>query len=430
VIAPLIVLMLGGLMHAARSFAPSGPAGTQLAFGYLLLTAYFTAQITSRVGLPRLTGYLIAGMVTGPYLLDLVGYAMTSRLALVKGTAVCLIGLSAGSGLVWQRIRPHLATIVRASTIPVLGTSVVLAGAVIAMRPWLPFFDGVPLPVAIAMAFVIGTTLSAKSPAVVLALTDETGSQGKVTDLTLASVVTGDLVTIVGFAVAAAVAGGFIGAGVDPVTTAMSLGWGLGGSAAFGILLGLLLGVFVARVERGHAVFAVLLCVVVAVIAPTIAIDPLITMIAAGISLRNLSRTDATALLDTLNGAALPIYLVFFAVAGAEVHLDELVALVGSVAVLVACRAGGFFVFGRLATARHPDEVVRKTLWVGFLPQAGLALALALLFTESLGELGGAASSIVFGVVAVNEMISPVVLRAVMMRSQEAGQRPRATGGH
>jgi hypothetical protein len=283
----------------------------------------------------------------------------------------------------------------------------------------------------VAVAFVVGTTLSAKSPAVVLALIDETGSEGEVTELMLASVVIGDLVTILGFAFAAAFATASIGGSVDPVASATSLGWGLGGSSAFGILLGLLLGEFVCRVERGHALFATMLCVVVAVIAPSLAIDPLITMIAAGVAVRNLSRCDAGPLLDTLGGAALPIYLVFFAVAGAEVHLDAVIAIAVPVVVLFAVRAGSFFAFGRLATAGHANPKVRSTLWVGLLPQAGLALALALLIAESLGdEIGTAAASLVFGVVAFNELLAPVLLRIVMLRNGGTGRRVSSAGDH
>jgi Kef-type K+ transport system membrane component KefB len=428
----LLLLALGGLMHAARTFGSTGTlAGTELAFGYLLLTAYFTAKITSRIGLPRLTGYLFAGIVTGPYLLDLVDTDLTARLSLVKGTAVCMIGLTAGLGLVWSRVRPQLGTIARISLLGVIGTAAVIAVAVFAMRPYLPFLADLPDAVAISLAVVIGVTLSAKSPAVVLALISETGSDGEVTDLMLAIVVLGDLLTIILFAIAAAIAGASTGGEVDIVATAASLGWGLAGSAGFGVVLGLLVGAFIRRVASGHALFTTMICVVVAQIAPALRIDPLITMLAAGVALQNLSRADVSVLLRGFDAAALPTYLVFFAVAGAEVHLSEVVDLIIPVVILFVLRAGGFFAFGRIATAGHPNPQVRRSVWVASLPQAGLALALALLMKDSLGPLGASAAGLVFGLVAFNEMISPIFLRIVMLRTGEAGRRaPADPGGH
>ena len=88
---PLLLLFaLGGLMHAARSFSSTGVA-PELAFGFLLLAAYFTAKIVSRFGLPKLTGYILAGVVTGPYVLELVTTDMAVSLKIVSGTASAIM---------------------------------------------------------------------------------------------------------------------------------------------------------------------------------------------------------------------------------------------------------------------------------------------------------------------------------------------------
>jgi Kef-type K+ transport system membrane component KefB len=431
VIALLLLFALAGLMQAARSFGVTTIAGTELAFGYLLLTAYFTAKVTSRFGLPRLTGYMLAGVATGPYLLSLVDEPLTAKLHLVEGTAVCMIGLSAGAGLVWRRVQPQIRAIARVSLLAVIGTALTITAAVMVMRPWLPFLAELDTGAAIAMAFVIGATLSAKSPAVMLALVDETGSEGPLTDFMLATVVVGDLVTIILFAGTAAVAGAVTGGTVDIVGTLVSLGWGIGGSAVVGALLGATIGVYLRHVASNQALFATLVCVVVAEVAPVLAIDPLITMIAAGVVLANVTRAGATTLMASFDYASLPVYLVFFAVAGAEVHLSEVITLIVPVVILATVRAAGFFVFARTATAGHRSPAVRRYAWYALLPQAGLALALAVLLTDSLGALGASAAGLVFGLVAFNEAIAPVILRVVMLRTGEASRRkPTGGGGH
>src|SRR5262245_48019147 len=108
----LLILALGGLMQAARSFAPTlGAGGAELAFGYLLLTAYFAGKISNRLGFPKLTGYLAAGIVTGPFVLGLVTNAMTGSLKVVNGVAVCIIALGAGSELNLKAVRPVMKTL-------------------------------------------------------------------------------------------------------------------------------------------------------------------------------------------------------------------------------------------------------------------------------------------------------------------------------
>src|ERR1700744_5853368 len=97
----LYVLMFAGLMHAARSFAPDitvggGAAGTALACGYLLLSAFLIGSIFKSLRLPRLTGYLATGIVVGPQVLNLVSMPMVANLQIFTGVATALIALTAG----------------------------------------------------------------------------------------------------------------------------------------------------------------------------------------------------------------------------------------------------------------------------------------------------------------------------------------------
>ena len=93
------------------------------------------------------------------------------------------------------------------------------------------------------------------------------------------------------------------------------------------------------------------------------------------------------------------------------------------VGILCAVRAGGYLCGGwagaRIAGA--PDAV-RKYAGFGMLPQAGLALSLALLFVREFPKFGHQAGALVFGVVTLNELVCPVMYRIALLRSGEAGQ--------
>jgi hypothetical protein len=91
--------------------------------------------------------------------------------------------------------------------------------------------------------------------------------------------------------------------------------------------------------------------------------------------------------------------------------------------ILVLARAAGFIGLGRISTtlAGAPDAV-RKYIGFGLMPQAGLALALALLFVKTFPQIGAAASALIFGGVAINEMIAPVLYRFALVKSGEAGK--------
>lgn len=423
-IALLILLTIGGLMHAARSFASSSGGSTELAFGFLLLAAYFMGKLVARFGLPKLTGYLATGIIAGPFVLGLVTKDMTSSLKVVNGAAICILGLTAGSELNLKRVRPIAATLRAITLFAVLAGMGVIGATLFFMRGMLPMFDGLSLTQALAVAMMIGVALSAQSPAVVMALVSETRSDGPLTQVILASVVVADLVVILCYAIASALTVATIGGGIDIVATAAAVAWEVVGSIVFGIAIGMLLGVFLRTVKSGASMFAVMVCIVVAEIGGRIHLDPLICMLAAGIWLENFSRADAHQLLHEFESAQLPVFLVFFALAGAKLDIIGLAHSILPVAILAGVRALAFFLGGRFATkVTRAPAVVTQYAWMGLVPQAGLALALAMLVQKNFPQFGNAAAVLLFGVVGLNELIAPIILRSVLLRSGEAGKR-------
>jgi Kef-type K+ transport system membrane component KefB len=425
VIPLLLLLAIGGLMQAARSFTASGgTSATELAFGFLLLTAYFTARLVNQLGLPKLTGYLLAGVVAGPFVLELVTREMTDSLAIVNGVATCILGLTAGAELNLKRMRPMMTTLGALMIIGVFGAIGVLAGTLFLIRSMLPMFDGMPMAESLAVCAVVGVALAPQAPSVVMALLSETRADGPLSQLVLASVVVADLVVVLCYAIAAAIGGAVIGSGADVLDLALSVSWELFGSVAFGVAIGMLIGTFVRSVNRGASLFALLICIVVAEIGSRIHLDLLIVMLAAGIWLENFSRANASALVHSFESAQLPVFLVWFALSGARLDLVQLWEVGIPVLILAGARAGWFFIGGRIACAwTAAPPVVARWSWIGLVPQAGLSLALFVVIQNNFSGFGGAASVLILSLLGVNLLIAPVVLRSALLRSGEAGQK-------
>lgn len=171
----LLLLAVAGLMHAARSFsADTTLAGTELAFGFLLLAAYFTAKIFNRFGLPKLTGYLAAGVITGPYVLALVTKDMGLSLKVVSSTATAILALEAGSELNLKKMRPVMRTLRAIIVFAVIGAMLAIAGVLFLMRPILPFFNGLDTTQCLAVCFVIGV-----APVILRGMLLKSGEAGK-----------------------------------------------------------------------------------------------------------------------------------------------------------------------------------------------------------------------------------------------------------
>src|SRR5688572_32069525 len=94
--AALALAVLGMLWVRDLAAADgSAPAGTALALGFTLLAAWITGDVLRRLQVPRLTGYLLFGIVVGPYLGNVITESMTLQLQAITGVATTLIALIA-----------------------------------------------------------------------------------------------------------------------------------------------------------------------------------------------------------------------------------------------------------------------------------------------------------------------------------------------
>jgi Kef-type K+ transport system membrane component KefB len=428
--ALLLLILLALIMDAARSFTPHpslniGAAAVALSAGFLLLAAFLAGDIFERLGLPRLTGYLAAGVLAGPHVLNLVSLPMLADLSVFNGVAISLIALTAGTEMDFRTLRPLLRTVLLITLIGVVGAMVVIAGAAYLGREFLPFLEGLDRLPALAVAAVLGVTMAAQSPAIVVALRDETDAEGPLSKTVLGVVIVADLVVITMFAGTSAVAKAMLGGQASGIVTASAMAWEIFGSIVLGLGIGVLLAGFFRFAGGGGALFLVVLGFVMAEVGRRISLDPLLLALAAGMFVRNATRWG-NRLQQEVDAASLPIYITFFAVAGASVHLPALAIIGIPAAAFVVIRAAALLTGTAVATrwAGAPDAV-RRYAGFGLLPQAGLALALALLFAREFPSLGAEAGALVFAVVAINELLAPVAYRMALIRSGEAGQRTR-----
>lgn len=421
----MLLVALAGLMHATRSFSTAGEpgsSGTSLAFGYLLITGFFAGLIAKRVSLPKLTGYLMIGMVVGPSALGLVSRPMLESLSLVNGMAVAMIALTAGTELEVERIAPLARTVFSITTVAVLGTILLIAVTLFCARDLLPFLASMSIKEALTVSLLLGVVTVAQSPAVVVALRDELRADGPVARTAMAVVVLADLVVIFLFALCSTMTKAVFGHGAHVLHTLGVLAWEILGSLIAGGLVGLLLILYLRKVHGGTALFVLAITFVIAEVGGRLGFDPLLLALAAGALVRNGSDV-ADKLHDRLQVSSMPVYVLFFCVAGASLHLEALSVVWLPALLVVGVRAFGLLAGTRLATqlAEAPASVQRYAGF-GLLPQAGLALALSMLFSRTFPEFGAQASALTLSVVGLNEMLAPIAYRWALTASGEVGR--------
>jgi Kef-type K+ transport system membrane component KefB len=201
----ILALLFGGMsLILPLGGGQSSPA--LLTFGFLILAAYTSGELAVSLRLPRIIGYLLAGAVFGPSVLGVVGEGAREQLAPVSSLAIALIAFLAGAELRWQEVRDRGRTILRI-LVSELGLTFVLSFALIfALREYVPFLRGAPMATVIAFCVLFSSIVIIHSPAVTMALLTETGARGPVARTTLGVVLVSDVVVVLLFSGALALA--------------------------------------------------------------------------------------------------------------------------------------------------------------------------------------------------------------------------------
>jgi Kef-type K+ transport system membrane component KefB len=381
-----------------------------LAAGALLLCGMFAGKVAKGVGLPRLTGYILVGVALGPYALGFIPGAGVKGLELVKGLAVSLIALVAGTELHLGLIRRVGSKVAILCGVVCGTTFVVCFAAVFALKPLLPFLAPMTVPQALAVSALVSTVVVSFSPTVTIAIVQETQARGTFTEFLMALVIIGDLFVMVAFAVAAGLVKASFGAGFDFRGLVGSVGWELFGSVGVGALLAVAMLVYMRRVNRELPLFLVALCFAAAEGGTRLHLSPLLVSLSAGALIANLDERQSQRIHHAIQLAGLPVFALFFAAAGAGLKLDALKEVGPAALLLVGVRALAIHqACRRFAPAEDPR--LRRYLWMGLISQAGVTFGLAALVSRTFPDFGPQVEVLIVAMITTHELIGPVLTR-------------------
>lgn len=390
-------------------------------FGLLLLVADTFGTFFHAAGLPRIVGFLAAGIALGPSLAGFVPPSVLGDLGMIKELAVGSIGLLAGVELriaeVRERGRVILSMLIGqlAAVLPVLVLVVVLG------RAHIPFAAGLTGPSLVLIALVFGTILTVNSPMVTLAMLTETGARGPLARTVLGVVLVADVVVILLFTIFFSLAQASLGAaGASAWRVFGSLFWELGGSVVAGAVVGALIGIYLRYVKLELVLFVIVVVFATAALADALHFELLLTLLTAGFVVENVAPVRAEPLVETLHQIAWPVFVVFFALAGAELHVQEFLG-VWPVVLVVALGRGFAMRIGASVGARRggAEAAVVQWGWMGLVSQAGVALGLAAVLAQRMPGLGEEMGVVIVGVIAVNETVGAILFRRGLQRAGE-----------
>lgn len=387
---------------------------TLLVIAVLGALAIIVSKVAKRL-VPEIVVFLGLGLLIGPQgPFKLINERNIESLELLTSVAIGAIVFLIGDRLRLDDLRER-----RSVLAPVNAGQIVAAGvlAFLATR-----WAGADPRVAV----VLGLIAAESGVLTISATVAEARARGPFTDLLMSSLGITNVVVALVFGLAFPFVLASTGEAATWVDTAIVFARLVVVSSLAGLLGGWILALVGRAIETSGELLLLLLIVLTGVVGAAVAVEGsvVISGLVAGLYVANAAPWLADRLFAAVRTVEAPIYLVFFIVAGAGIHLDELaqVGVVGLAYVVArtvgkAVGAGVGSLFN--AEARHDRLGVR--LGVALMPHAGMAVALAALVVEQAPQLGADVSAVVLGSIVVFELAGPLITRRMLHHSGEAG---------
>ena len=429
----VLVLLQGILLKGFPEAFSLVEVQLTLNFGFLLLAAYLFGEWTARTRLPKLTGYLFAGILLGPDVLEYFSRESVEALRFIDELALTLIAFSAGLELRMENLKKQWRLLSGLTLAIPVSVFVLIVPFIYFALPRLGILPAFPSSQKAIVAALLGTVAIARSPSSTLAVIKECRARGEFSESALCVTVVTDIFVIMFFSFFLS-----LGGAVDPGGSSFEMGLLMRILAE--IFLSLLLGVLLAwfmsvyvKYIRTESIFF-LLCVAFVVTRFCLALpeqsahltgvsmhlDSLLVCMSAGFFLRNRFRRGPF-YERAMDRSFLPIFVVFFALAGTRLDLGALGSMWMWALLFVGIRMLGIFLGSHGVLWWLGGSFKTGSFYgMSFITQAGVSIGLAGLIPRRFPEGGDALVTLLLAAIIINQMIGPIAFKVALEQSGEA----------
>ena len=409
-----------------------------LSLSIALLAGLLLSRLAKIVKLPAVTAYLISGVLIGPFVLGALGIpgiGITSKqiegFGLISDLALGFIAFSMGNEFRLSQLKKigKQATVI--GVLQALITTVVVDIALIALH------FAMPNTLSIPAAIVLASVATATAPAATLMVVKQYKAKGPVTDVLLPVVALDDAVGLVVFAISFGIARSMGTAGVSPLAIILEPLIEIVLSLLLGFVMGLLFTLcekyFHSRSKR-MAVSVTFVMMTVAISSLKfevggihIAFSSLLACMMLGTVFCNICEVSEE-LMDRTDRWTTPVLILFFVISGAELDLSvftQWTVVVVGIVYIFARSLGKYYGANISARMTKSDPNIVKYLGITLLPQAGVALGMAIKAIE-LGPDGAIVRNITLFAVLIYEIVGPFLTKIALTKAgdiKEEGRR-------
>ena len=406
-------------------------------FAIVAVASQQIAKVFLKIRFPLITGFLLTGLVAGPFIFGLLDQDGIKEIAYLNDLSLAFIAFAAGSELYLKELRSRLRSIAWNTTGQLFITLLLGAGAVFFLGDYIPFMKDMDSPTRIAVALLAGVIFVARSPASAIAVINEMRAKGPFVQVALGVTVVKDVLVIILFAIVFSVAdtlitgagfsGGFIPFLLGEIILSFLLGFVLGRIMAFVLVQSIFKELKVAFVLAiGFSIY--LLSSYVKEhshdwLGHEVYLEPLLICIIGSFWITNYSRARGI-FHEILESTGPYIYVIFFTLTGASMSLDVLGEVWGIALILFGVRLASMVIAGFVGGYLGGDpKEFRAINWMPYVTQAGVGLGLAIVIADTYPDWGKEFATIVIGVIVLNQLVGPPLFKWAIQRVGEDHSR-------
>ena len=378
-----------------------------LVLSIILFAGFIMTRLTNTLNLPKVSGYILAGILIGPCGLNMIPADMIDSLSFVSDLALAFIAFGVGKFFKKEVIRKTGSKVLIVTFFGALTAGVLVT-----------VFSRAVFHLDLDFALILGAIATATAPASTMMTINQYKAKGEFVNTLLQIVALDDVVCLLAFSIVAAIAGATGGGGVAAQEIALPIAYNL-----FALLLGFFCGYFLSRLliparsKDNRLILAIAMLTGISGICTSLNISPLLSCMVFGASYINLTRDKK--LYRQLNNFSPPVMSLFFIVSGMKLDVTAL-STVGVIGIsYFVVRIVGKYIGTYVGCAiTGMSKEARKYMGLALVPQAGVAIGLAFLGERLLpGERGQLLLTIILSSSVLYEMVGPICAKLALIFS-------------
>lgn len=401
-----------------------------LIVGIIIFTGFILGEICTRLRLPKVTGYILAGILLNPDIMHVIPKTFIEHTALITNFSLAFITFSVGGTLYFPKVKRLGKPIVFITLFEAELAFICVSIVFMVISPLIiPAESGGFFAFYLPLSLLIASLASPTDPSATLAIEHQYKAKGEVTSTIMGVAAFDDVLGIINYSLAIALSGVFISNQSIAISAITQPLFSIFGAVMLGCIFGYILNLLTRLIDKEtESVLITLIISLLALcygIAKYVSVDELLSTMTMGIIVTNYSiqRDKLFKMLERYTEEL--IFVLFFTISALHLDFSVLFSSYWLIILFVIFRFigkfSGAFLGGKLSKS---SESVQKYTAGGLIPQGGIVIGLALVIQQNptFQPLADIIINVIIGSTIVHEIIGPLFSKYALKKAGEINQ--------